>query len=126
VTHKDGTVTFRRDTSGVTERDISRARPLLTEGGKPCHGVTVRDVTHRSVTDKRDSHGHCPDGRDSEERCTKCQVGQGDNCDCRDAQIKAKRKPRRSFWDMSCSTFWRGYVFGLVLCWLVGYLAARA
>lgn len=52
MTQKTLSVTFKRDTSGVTDRDISRAHALLKQG---CHGVTVRDVTHRSVTVKRDS-----------------------------------------------------------------------
>lgn len=48
-------------------------------------------------------------------------VGQGRNCSCRQ---QAQRKPRRSFWDMSAATFWRGYVLGLVVCWVVGYWSA--
>lgn len=39
-------VTFERDKSGATDRDISRAQ----EAYGWCHDVTVRDVTHRDVT----------------------------------------------------------------------------
>jgi hypothetical protein len=83
--------------------------------------VTVgRDSDSCSTLTGRNRHGLGESGG----RCVTCQVGQGDDCACRDAQLKAKRKPSRSFWDMSATTFWRGYVLGLLLCWVAGYWSA--
>jgi hypothetical protein len=50
-------------------------------------------------------------------------AGQGRICACRD-RFQANRKPRRSIWDMSPTTFWRGYALFLVLCLALGYWSA--
>ena len=91
MTSSHSTVTFRRDISSAARRDISRARRKAFGW---CHVVTVRDVTHRDVTFKRDiqDRDNTPhSGGVSGEACRRCGLQRV--CRCFDVFARARAFP---------------------------------